>query len=136
MPPCPIPSTSRFSGGGQNGAFGAGVLCGWTASGQRPTFRIVTGISTGALIAPFAFLGAEYDPEPDHRALGIHVGSRRRRRASGCPLAAMPRTSDARLRPASMSRGVEEGLPSRRIPGTGTRRPLAARLRCPIGGFR
>jgi hypothetical protein len=50
-----------LSGGGQNGAFGAGLLCGWTVSGKRPTFKIVTGISTGALIAPFAFLGPEYD---------------------------------------------------------------------------
>jgi predicted patatin/cPLA2 family phospholipase len=50
-----------ISGGGQNGAFGAGVLCGWTAGGTRPTFKVVTGISTGALTAPFAFLGPEYD---------------------------------------------------------------------------
>ena len=50
-----------ISGGGQNGAYGAGVLCGWSASGKRPTFKIVTGISTGALTAPFAFLGSEYD---------------------------------------------------------------------------
>jgi hypothetical protein len=49
------------SGGGANGAFGAGLLCGWTEKGDRPEFEIVTGISTGALIAPFAFLGPEYD---------------------------------------------------------------------------
>jgi len=49
------------SGGGANGAFGAGLLNGWTASGTRPEFTIVTGVSTGALIAPFAFLGPEYD---------------------------------------------------------------------------
>src|SRR5262245_25668627 len=49
------------SGGGDNGAFGAGLLCGWTAEGSRPSFKAVTGISTGALIAPFAFLGPEYD---------------------------------------------------------------------------
>ena len=46
-----------ISGGGSDGAFGAGLLKGWSASGTRPRFRIVTGISTGALIAPFAFLG-------------------------------------------------------------------------------
>jgi len=51
-----------ISGGGANGAFGAGLLCGWTEKGDRPEFEIVTGISTGALIAPFAFLGPEYDP--------------------------------------------------------------------------
>jgi predicted acylesterase/phospholipase RssA len=50
-----------LSGGGDNGAFGAGILCGWTQHGDRPRFKLVTGISTGALIAPFAFLGSEYD---------------------------------------------------------------------------
>lgn len=49
------------SGGGENGAFGAGLLCGWSAQGTRPTFDLVTGISTGALTAPFAFLGPDYD---------------------------------------------------------------------------
>ncbi len=51
------------SGGGDNGAFGAGLLCGWTAAGDRPVFKLVTGISTGALIAPFAFLGSSYDAQ-------------------------------------------------------------------------
>lgn len=50
-----------ISGGGANGAFGAGLLCGWTKAGDRPDFKLVTGISTGALIAPFAFVGPEYD---------------------------------------------------------------------------
>ncbi|MDD2769330.1 MAG: patatin-like phospholipase family protein [Methylococcus sp.] len=50
-----------LSGGGDDGAFGAGLLCGWTAAGNRPEFKMVTGISTGALIAPFAFLGPKYD---------------------------------------------------------------------------
>ncbi len=50
-----------LSGGGANGAFGAGLLFGWTEAGTRPNFRIVTGISTGALIAPIAFAGSEYD---------------------------------------------------------------------------
>lgn len=49
------------SGGGSNGAFGAGILNGWAESGTRPDFKIVTGISTGALIAPGAFLGAVGD---------------------------------------------------------------------------
>jgi hypothetical protein len=52
-----------LSGGGANGAFGAGFLNGWSAAGTRPTFKIVTGVSTGALMAPFAFLGPEYDDE-------------------------------------------------------------------------
>ncbi len=51
-----------ISGGGANGAFAAGLLNAWTATGTRPEFNIVTGISTGALIAPFAFLGPDYDP--------------------------------------------------------------------------
>lgn len=51
------------SGGGDNGAFGAGIVNGWTAVGTRPTFKMVTGVSTGALIAPFAFLGSGYDAQ-------------------------------------------------------------------------
>jgi predicted acylesterase/phospholipase RssA len=50
-----------ISGGGDNGAFGSGVLVGWTEAGDRPDFQIVTGVSTGALIAPFAYLGPAYD---------------------------------------------------------------------------
>jgi predicted acylesterase/phospholipase RssA len=50
-----------LSGGGMVGAYTAGVLKGWTASGRRPRFDVVTGVSTGALIAPFAFLGPDYD---------------------------------------------------------------------------
>lgn len=52
-----------ISGGGANGAFGAGLLAGWTAAGTRPEFSMVTGISTGALSAPFAFLGPNYDDQ-------------------------------------------------------------------------
>lgn len=59
--PLPPVSFLAVSGGGDNGAYGAGLLNGWTASGTRPEFRLVTGISTGALIAPFAFVGAKYD---------------------------------------------------------------------------
>jgi hypothetical protein len=55
-------SLLAISGGGDNGAFGAGVLVGWSESRTRPSFKIVTGISTGALIAPLAFIGPEYDP--------------------------------------------------------------------------
>lgn len=50
-----------LSGGGSIGAFGAGVIKGWTESGKRPTFDVVTGVSTGGLIASFAFLGADWD---------------------------------------------------------------------------
>jgi Patatin-like phospholipase len=51
------------SGGGENGAFGAGLLCGWSEQGTRPAFELVTGVSTGALTAPFAYLGPSYDPQ-------------------------------------------------------------------------
>ena len=51
-----------LSGGGDDGAFGAGLLVGWSKQGSRPAFNLVTGISTGALIAPFAYLGKDYDP--------------------------------------------------------------------------
>jgi hypothetical protein len=50
-----------LSGGGASGAFGAGFLNGWTSNGTRPVFKMVTGVSTGALMAPFAFLGPAYD---------------------------------------------------------------------------
>ena len=56
-----VASYLSISGGGDNGAFGAGLLTGWSERGDRPQFDLVTGISTGALIAPFAFLGSEYD---------------------------------------------------------------------------
>jgi Patatin-like phospholipase len=59
--PLPAASLLAISGGGDRGAFAAGLLAGWTASGTRPEFRVVTGISAGALIAPFAFLGSQYD---------------------------------------------------------------------------
>jgi hypothetical protein len=49
------------SGGGDNGAFSAGLLNGWSETGTRPEFKMVTGVSTGALVAPFAFLGPGYD---------------------------------------------------------------------------
>jgi Patatin-like phospholipase len=51
-----------ISGGSDDGAFGAGLLVGWTEAGTRPEFKVVSGVSTGALIAPFAFLGSAYDP--------------------------------------------------------------------------
>ncbi len=52
-----------LSGGGAKGAFGAGLMVGWSAAGTRPEFTIVTGISTGALMAPFVFLGSAYDTQ-------------------------------------------------------------------------
>jgi predicted acylesterase/phospholipase RssA len=59
--PLPPIAMLAVSGGGDNGAFAAGFLNGWTKVGTRPQFKLVTGVSTGALIAPFAFLGPAYD---------------------------------------------------------------------------
>ena len=59
--PLPPAYALAISGGGDAGAFAAGILSGWTARGDRPVFKVVTGISAGALIAPFAFLGSQYD---------------------------------------------------------------------------
>ena len=60
-----------LSGGGLYGSFGVGVLHGWTESGTRPTFDVVTGISTGALMAPLAFLGPAYDSILQENMLGV-----------------------------------------------------------------
>ena len=57
----PVVHYLALSGGGSDGAFGAGLLAGWSKAGNRPKFEYVTGISAGALIAPFAFLGPAYD---------------------------------------------------------------------------
>ncbi|WP_108661603.1 patatin-like phospholipase family protein [Acuticoccus kandeliae] len=55
------PKLLALSGGADDGAYGAGFLHGWSEAGDRPQFSIVSGISTGALIAPYAFLGSHYD---------------------------------------------------------------------------
>src|ERR1700741_4782323 len=67
-----------LSGGGAGGAFGTGALVGLTRRGDRPQFQIVTGVSVGALIAPFAFLGPEWDQAmvealgPDRTSIGVN----------------------------------------------------------------
>lgn len=62
-----------ISGGAAGGAFGAGVLVGLTQAGKRPTFAIVTGVSTGALMAPFAFLGSQWDERLTEAYTGGHA---------------------------------------------------------------
>ena len=62
-----------LSGGAAGGAFGAGALVGLTKAGTRPTFAIVTGVSTGALIAPLAFLGSEWDDRLADAYIGGHA---------------------------------------------------------------
>jgi predicted acylesterase/phospholipase RssA len=59
--PLPTAYYLAISGGGADGAYGAGLMCGWTTTGTRPEFKLVTGISTGALTAPFVYLGPTYD---------------------------------------------------------------------------
>jgi predicted acylesterase/phospholipase RssA len=59
----PVSNLLALSGGADDGAFGAGLLVGWSEHGDRPEFDLVTGISAGALIAPFAFLGRSYDKQ-------------------------------------------------------------------------
>src|ERR1700738_3762170 len=59
----PVSSLLAISGGAEDGAFGAGLLVGWSDAGTRPVFDLVTGVSSGALIAPFAFLGREHDSQ-------------------------------------------------------------------------
>ena len=63
-----------LSGGSDDGAFGAGLLVGWTDSGRRPEFKLVSGVSTGSLIAPFAFLGSAYDAQLRAVYVGVTPG--------------------------------------------------------------
>lgn len=63
-----------LSGGGEDGAFGAGLLAGMSAAGKRPEFALITGASTGALMAPFVFLGARYDEVLRKSYTSIHAG--------------------------------------------------------------
>lgn len=72
--PSKLDNVLVLSGGGMNGAFPAGLLKGWSESGTRPQFDVVTGISTGALIAPFAFLGTECDAELEKAYTTIKPG--------------------------------------------------------------
>lgn len=59
----PVSNLLAISGGAEDGAFGAGLLVGWSDAGTRPMFDLVTGVSSGALIAPFAYLGGEHDAQ-------------------------------------------------------------------------
>jgi predicted acylesterase/phospholipase RssA len=73
-----------LSSGGSNGAFGAGIIVGWTRSQSRPDFSVVTGVSAGALIAPLAFLGSAWDPQiAEVYTTGVSHGVLRRRLFGG-----------------------------------------------------
>ena len=93
-----------LSEGGEDGAFGAGVLAGWTKTGARPPFSLVTGVSTGALMAPFAFLGSAYDDRLRELYLTVtaadifEAGATNRSLLDTWPLAAsIERNVDAKL---------------------------------------
>jgi predicted acylesterase/phospholipase RssA len=62
-----------LSSGGLYGAYSSGFLAGWTQSGTRPEFDVVTGVSTGSLIAPLAFLGPEFDDRMQELYTGIRA---------------------------------------------------------------
>ena len=71
----PVTNSLALSGGGPLGAYGAGVLSGWTVAGTRPKFDVVTGVSAGALSAPFAFLGPKYDHALKHVFTQSHTNN-------------------------------------------------------------
>jgi hypothetical protein len=68
----PVVNYLAISSGGDDGAFAAGLLIGRTRSGRRPRFEVVTSVSAGALIAPFAFLGPAFDKDHDLDRLRTH----------------------------------------------------------------
>jgi patatin-like phospholipase len=107
------PTYLAVSGGGADGAYGAGVLSGWTASGTRPEFTIVSGASTGALIAPFAFLGSSYDDALRHAY------------TSG---AAESLLSSPSLAPVPVGSGIFGNERLRQLVGQYVDRPLLARI--------
>jgi hypothetical protein len=96
-----------LSGGGLFGAYGVGVLSGWTESGSRPVFDAVTGVSTGALMATFAFLGPEYDAFLRDSMVGIEPREVLRQ----LPVFAIPRLGSL-YSPAPLTRRVQEAITS------------------------
>ena len=110
-----------------------GLLNGWTAAGTRPEFKLVTGISTGALIAPFAFLGPKYDatlkevyttitPKDVIEPRGLIAGVLSDAMADNAPLWALTRKSVTEELAEGSRRGIREGpRPAGRAPPTSTR---------------
>jgi predicted acylesterase/phospholipase RssA len=72
-----------LSGGGAGGAFGAGAIAGLTGSGARPAFDVVTGVSAGALVAPYAFLGPAWDAQLLEAFTGVAADNLLRSRGVG-----------------------------------------------------
>ena len=94
-----------LSGGGLYGSFGVGIMNGWTESGVRPTFDVVTGISTGALISTYAFLGSDYDAALRENIIGVERGDILRRRS----LVRIP-FADAIYTSQPLGRRIEEAI--------------------------
>jgi len=95
-------TTLALSCGGANGAFGAGVMLGWSRSGRPPTFDVVTGVSAGALIAPFAFAGPAWDEPLRLASLDPRLSGLSERSAAArlrCGLGALFRSSLADATP-------------------------------------
>lgn len=80
-PPKPPKSVLILSGGGMFGAYTTGFLAGWAKTGTRPQFDVVTGVSTGSLIATVAFLGPEYDDAAREFYTSIRASDIYKRRA-------------------------------------------------------
>jgi hypothetical protein len=80
-PPTPPKSVLVLSGGGMFGAYATGFLAGWAQTGTRPQFDVVTGVSTGSLIATVAFLGPEYDDAAREFYTSIRASDIYKRRA-------------------------------------------------------
>lgn len=113
-----------LSGGGSDGVFGAGLLNGWTASGERPAFDVVTGVSIGALMAPYAFLGPDYDADLRAmfldlngaedvfvlRLLGVLAGA-----IAAADTRPLERLIEARVTPALLDRVAAEHAKGRRL---------------------
>lgn len=98
-----------LSGGGQYGAFGVGVLRGWTEVGTRPVFDVVTGISTGALMATFAFLGPAYDGVLETEGVAVEQKDiLRRRSVLAIPFAASVFSSERLAR--RLERVIHDGV--------------------------
>src|SRR5262245_40627853 len=117
MPPARGPWPG-ISGGGSDGAYGAGVLTGWSEAGTRPEFAVVTGVSIGALIAPFAFLGPRYDEElrKNFTAIGAaDIFEDRMTRDSLFDYWPLKRVIEQRVTPALLSEIAAEHARGRRL---------------------
>ncbi|MET0273143.1 MAG: patatin-like phospholipase family protein [Phenylobacterium sp.] len=111
-----------ISGGASGGAFGAGVLVGLTRAAKRPKFAIVTGVSTGALMAPFAFLG----PDWDDRLADAYVGGHAARIWSLSRLA--PTLDGGLLRPEALDSLIDPFVDAEMIAAVAREHALGRRL--------